>query len=112
MEHRGMGRIRIDPVGASRRNDFERWLVGTGIAHLHRTGMRAQQQAALDVERVVHRARRMVLWLIERREIVPIGLDLRAIGKVESNRTKDRFNALPGADNGMDSAATAAAPGK
>ena len=34
----------------------------------------------VDVERVLHRARRMVLRVVERGEVVPVGLDLRAVG--------------------------------
>src|ERR1700704_4966378 len=74
--------------------------------------MRTKQQATLDIERVVHGSRRMILRLIERGEVMPIGFYFRAIGDVESHRTENRFEALPGADDRMDPAATATAPGK
>src|SRR5258708_39113276 len=74
--------------------------------------MRAQQQAAFDIERVVHGSRRMILWLVERGKIMPIGFNFRTIGDVESHRTEDRFDALPAADDGMNSATAASASGQ
>src|SRR5438128_11979934 len=85
------------------------------IAHLHRAGMRAQveRNAALipeiDVERVLHRARRMVLGIVERGEAVPVGLDLGALGYIEAERAPDRLDTLPGANHRMHAAAAATA---
>ena len=80
--------------------------------------MRAQdeRQAVLvlqvDVERVLHRARRMVLGIVERGEVVPVGLDLRAVGDLEAERMPDFLDALPGAQHRVDAAAAAPAPGQ
>ena len=35
---------RVDAVGAARRDDLDRRLVHARVAHLHRAGVRAQQQ--------------------------------------------------------------------
>src|SRR5439155_17465612 len=64
----------------------------------------------VDVERVLHRARRMVLWVVERREAVPVGLDLRAVGDVESHRREDRLDPLERTADRMDPAAAARTP--
>src|SRR5262245_30081900 len=72
--------------------------------------MRAQQQGlamrvlAFDVEGVVHRPRRVVLGLVERGEVIPIGLDLRPVGHIEADRAEDRLDPLPGAADRMDAA--------
>ncbi len=111
MEHRRVRGIAIDAVGAARRDHLDRrdaievlvFLdMHAGIAHLHRAGMRAQQQelvvavAAVDVEGVLHRARRMVVRVVQRREVHPVGFDLGAIGHVEADRAEDLRDALPG----------------
>ena len=80
------------------------------VAHLHRAGMRAQEQPAFDVEGVVHRAGGMILRLVERGEVVPVGLDLRPVRDVEPDRAEDRLDALPGAHDRMDAAEAAVAP--
>src|SRR2546421_3015338 len=88
------------------------------VAHLHRARVRAQQKRQtvgvleLDVERVLHRARGMVLWIVERGEVVPVGLDLRPLGDVEAKRAPDGLDSLPGAHDRMDAAASATAAGK
>ena len=51
----------------------------------------------------------MVLRVVERGEVVPVGLDLRAVGDLEADRAPDRLDALPGADHRVDAAAAAAA---
>ena len=69
-------------------------------AHLHRRGVRAQVEPAalgvfhVDVEGVLHRARRVVLRVVQRGEAHPVGLDLGAVGNVEAHRAEDRFDAL------------------
>ena len=86
VEHRRVRRVGVDAVGAARRDHLDRRLVHARVAHLHRAGVRAQQQRQavlvlqVDVERVLHRARRMVLRVVQRGEVVPVGLDLRAVG--------------------------------
>ncbi len=82
------------------------------IAHLHRARVRAQQQPALDVEGVVHRPGGVILRLVERGEVVPVGLDFRAVGDIEADRAEDLLDPLPGADDGVDTAPPAAASGQ
>src|SRR2546422_5859536 len=51
------------------------------VAHLDRRGVRAQEQVlpgALQIKRVVHRTRGVVLRLIERSEVVEVGLDRKS----------------------------------
>ena len=70
------------------------------VAHLHRRGVRAQVEPAallvlhVDVEGVLHRARRMVLRVVQCGEAHPVGLDLGAVGDVEAHRAEDRLDAL------------------
>ncbi len=83
------------------------------VAHLDRRGVRAQQQVlpgAFQVKRVVHRARRVVRRLIERSEVVEVGLDLGAVRNIEPDRTKQLLDALERARRGMQAAACKAAP--
>ena len=49
----------------------------------------------LDVERVVHAARRVVDWHVERLEVVPIGLDVRTLGNLEPEPDEDVLQTLP-----------------
>src|SRR5262249_59413340 len=79
---------------------------------------RAQEQRPslaileIHVERVLHRARRMILGAIERGEVVPVVLDLRTVGDLEADRAPDLLDALPGADDRMHAAAARAAGGE
>ena len=110
MEHRGVRGVGVNAVGTSRSNHLDRRLVGAGVTDLHRGGVRAQRQQQpllilhVDVERILHRAGRMVEGVIERRERVPVVLDFGAGGHVETDRTENLFNTHPGADHGVDAA--------
>jgi hypothetical protein len=87
--------------------------MGLHVAHLDRGGVRAQQELAVrEIERVVHRPRRMVLRLVERGEVVVIGLDLGAVGDFEAERVEQRLHALERAADWMDAAETAPAAGQ
>ena len=103
VEHRRVRRVGVDAVGAARRDDAHvghrrragvRLRMRLRVADLHRRGVRAQVQPAalvvlqVDVERVLHRARRMVLRVVERGEVVAVGLDLGAVGDVEADRAR------------------------
>ena len=44
VEHRRVRRVGVDAVGAARRDHLDRRLVHARVAHLHRAGVRAQQQ--------------------------------------------------------------------
>src|SRR5664279_5273948 len=88
------------------------------LADLHRRGVRAQVQPApfvvleVDVERVLHRPRRMVFGIVERGEAVPVGLDLRAVGDFETHRSEDCLDALKRSAHRMDATAAARAAGQ
>ena len=56
--------------------------------------MRAQQAAVAEVEGVVHRARRMVRREVQRLEVVPVVLDLRAVGELVAEPAEDVGDAL------------------
>ena len=100
MEHRRMGGVGIDPVGLARGNHLQRRFVHPGIAHLHRAGVGTQHQGfrrgirryaagTFDVERIGHRACRMVGGNVQRGEVEMIFLDLWAVGHIETDGTKD-----------------------
>ena len=84
VEHRRMRGVAVDAVHASRHDDLDRRRVGFHVAYLHVRRVGAEHAAALDIERVVHRPRRMVLRHVERREIVEIILDLGSVGDREA----------------------------
>ncbi len=54
----------------------------------------------------------MVLRIVQRREVVPVGFDLRAVGDVETDRAEDLLDAPPGAADRVHAAAAAAAAGQ
>src|SRR5947207_2173341 len=70
MEHRRMRCVAVDAIHAAGRDDLDRRRVRFHVADLDRRSLRAQNHAALDVEGVLHRARRMIFRRIECREIV------------------------------------------
>ena len=70
VEHGRVGGVAVDAIGAAGCDHLDRRLMHARIAHLHRAGVRAQQQRpaarilVLDVERILHRASRMVLRVV------------------------------------------------
>jgi hypothetical protein len=64
-------------------------------ADLHRRGVRAQQAAVTEIERVVHRAGRMVRGDVQRREVVEVVFDLGAGGHAEAGFAEQRLDAQP-----------------
>ena len=54
----------------------------------------------------------MVFRIVQRGEVVPVGLDLRAVGNGEAYRAEDLLDALPRANDRVDAAAPASAPWK
>ena len=77
------------------------------VAHLHAGGVRAQQAAVAEIEGVVHRARRMVRREVQRLEVVPVVLDLRAVGELVAQPGEDVGDALERAPDRMQAAARA-----
>ncbi|MNC90475.1 hypothetical protein D3C83_65770 [compost metagenome] len=51
----------------------------------------------------------MVLRVVQRGEVGPVGLDLGAVGDVEADRSEDLLDAPPGAADRVHAAAAAAA---
>jgi hypothetical protein len=54
----------------------------------------------------------MVLRVVQRGKVVPVGLDLGAVGDVEADRAENLLDALPGTADRVQTAAAAAAPGQ
>ena len=101
MEHRRVRRVAVRPIDAARRDHAQRRAARIGFDHvqhradLHRRGVGAQQHLALfctairEIERVVHRPRRMALGHVERGEVVPVVLDLGPGGDGEAHVGED-----------------------
>jgi hypothetical protein len=97
VEHRRVAHVRVARYtrpGAINANG-RALLRGAQRADLHRRGMRAQQPAILEVERVVHGARRMIGRNVQRFEIVEVVLDLGAFGDLEAGAPEDLLDAQP-----------------
>ena len=113
-----MRRIAVDAVGAAWRNDLDRRLVHLCVAHLHGTRVRAQQQwlagavLAVNVEGVLHRARRVVFRAVQCGEIGPVSLDLGTVGNVEANGSEDGLDALPATHHRLNAARASTTPGQ
>ena len=130
VEHRRMGGVAVHAVGATRCDDTNFRHPATRvnqcamlfnmlnrIADLHRAGMGAQQigrgfSAAFDIKRVVHGARRMVFGRVERGEIKPVGLNLRALGHVKTHGAKNGFDPLQRQGHGVQAALRALPAGQ
>ncbi len=109
-EHRGMRYVRVAAINASRHDDPDRRTVLQHGANLHRGCVGAQQQARLEVERVVHGARRVILRDVQRREIVEVLFNFRARMHFESGLPKDVDHAAQRAGDRMQLARGQAAP--
>src|SRR2546423_5268779 len=127
VEHRRVRGVAVDAVRAARGDDADVGHgrragvlagMGAGVAQLHRRRVRAQGEPAafgvlhVDVERVLHRSRGMVLGVVERGEAHPVGLDLGTVGHIEAHRREDLLDALHRARDRMHRAATALAAGQ
>jgi hypothetical protein len=107
-----VGLVGIGAVDLAQRDHPQRRGVLAHVAHLHARGVGAQQAAIAEVERVVHRARRVVRREVERFEVVPVVLDFRTIGQVVAQAREDVGHALHGAADRVDAAAAGVAPGQ
>ena len=130
VEHGRVRGVVVDAVGAAGHDDAHlgdlarrqrrRVLFGVrgGVADLHRAGVRAQAvRMALvvvhvDVEGVLHRARRVVGRVVQRGEVEPVVLDLRAVAHVEAHAAEDLLDALPRQADGVQPALPARAAGQ
>jgi len=112
MKHRSMGLIRITPEYAPRRDDSQWWFATAHHPDLDRRGMGAKQTPIREVERVLHRASRVVRGNIQRLEVMKFVLNLGALGYLESDLAKQLGNAIQGAGDGVESATLRAATGE
>jgi hypothetical protein len=74
--------------------------------------MRAQQAAIGEIERIVHRPRRMIRGDVERLEVVPVVFDLRAVGDCEPGIAEDLLDAPARARDRMQAAKRLATAGQ
>ena len=109
VKHRRVRDVVIVAIHAARRDQRERRLAGEHRADLHRRGMRAQQPAVGKIERVVHRARRMIGGDVERFEVVEVVFDLGPGGDFEAGLPEQLLDAQPHLGDRVQSAARFAA---
>ncbi len=86
VEHRRVRGVAVRAIDPPRRDNPQWRALGQHRADLHRRSVRAQQHrppgivAIGEIERVVHRPRRVRFRHVERGEIVPVVLDFRPAG--------------------------------
>ena len=96
VEHRDVrGVRRVGPVDAARDHDVDRRLLRLHRARLHRRGVRAQQHVLREVEGVLRRAGRVLGRVVERREVVVLVVDLRALEDGEAEPDEDVLHLAP-----------------
>jgi hypothetical protein len=100
VEHGRVGHVVVAPVDPAGGDDPEGRLAGSHGADLDRARVGAQEEglalgvARLEVESVLHLPRRMLGRDVERLEIVPVVLDVRAFGDREAHVGEDRDDLL------------------
>ena len=103
-----MRRIMIRAIGAARHNHANGRRFGQHGADLHRRCMRAQHRSAPincgHVKRIMILPRGMVIWDIERAEIMPIAFDIGAFRHLEAHGAEQRGQFFHGARNGVNPA--------
>ena len=109
VEHRRVGGVVIGAIGASGHDHPDRRRLLQHGADLHRRGLGAQQARGLPVRRrqiegVVVGSGGMMRRRVQGREVVPIGLDVRALGEAEAHDAEDRHDLLDAAADRMDRA--------
>ena len=110
VEHRRVRHVGVAAIDAARRNHAQRRLVAHHGADLHGRRVRAQQPPVREVERVVHRARRMIRRDIERLEVVPVVLDLGTALDGEAGAAEQLLDTASCARQRMQRAVALAAP--
>ena len=95
MEHRRVGLVGIDPIGAAGADHADRRLLRQHGADLHRGGVRAQKHARavrlrMEEERVLHLPGGMIVLEVQHREIVCVGLDVGTFGDRKAHVGEDR----------------------
>ena len=96
-----MGDVRVAAIDTSRRNDLDRRGMGTQIPNLNRGGMRSQDDAWLDVKRIMHSPRGVVRWNIQCFEVVVIVLDFWTFGNIKAQATKNLVDSSNSATHGV-----------
>jgi hypothetical protein len=109
-KHRRVRHVGVAAIDAARRNHAQRRLVAHHGADLHGRRVRAQQPPAREVERVVHRARRVIRRDIERLEVVPVVLDLGTAFDGETGTAEQLLDTASRARQRMQRAVALAAP--
>ena len=112
MKHGRVRLIGVAAIHAAGRNDADRHALFHHRPDLYRRRVRPQQVPAGEVERVVHRACRMVFRDIQRGEVVEIVFDLGSGPHAESRVTEDLLDPEPGAGDRMPSAESGTAAGQ
>src|SRR5690606_29306906 len=104
VEHRRVGQVRVAAIGASRRDNPYRRPLLFHHPDLHRRGVGAQQAVGVEIERVVHRPRRVMGGDVERLEVVVVVFHLGAFDDSEADAGEQRFDALQRAGHRMQAA--------
>ena len=104
MEHRRMRRVPVIAEHAARHEDADRRLLAHHGAHLHRARMctehfRQRVVALLQEEGVMCLARRVAFREVQRGEVVPVILDVRALCHAEAHVAEDRGDLLENLHN-------------
>ncbi len=100
VEHRGVGGVQIVlAVDAAGADHVDRRGAGEHAADLHRRGVGTHHQPGgvqagrrrrwRDEQRVLHLPGRMIRWEVQRVEVQPLGLQLRALGDLPTHRDED-----------------------
>ncbi len=101
MKHRRMGDVGITTIDAPGRNHAQRRPAFFHGANLHRRGVRTQQHVLVEIEGIVHGARRVVRRYIQCFEIVVVILDLRPLHHFKTGAAKQCLDALQGSRDRM-----------
>ena len=96
VELRRVRGVVVAPVGAAGDDDVQRRRAELHRAHLHRRGVRAQDDVVGDVERVALQPRRVLRRVVERVEVVVDELGLRALDDAEAEADEDVLDLAPG----------------
>ena len=98
MEDRGVGGVQlVGAVHLAGAHDVQGQLAREHRAHLHRGGVGAQQQVSvlrLNVEGVLHFAGRVVRLNVQSVKVVPLGLQLGAVGNLPAHADENVSQAL------------------
>ena len=86
---------RVGAVDAARHDDVDRRRLRLHRPHLHRRGVRAQEYALGQVERVPGRPGGVLGRMVQRGEVVVLVLDLRALEHREAEADEDVLHAAP-----------------